>query len=103
MRIGGLRVDARSLAAGARHVLDVGPWIQMRLPLNPALAAKLQQAIPFAPKSTGRANTLKTEFHRRRVVLNPCADHETGRRLKLSIVLVRVRSMHVNDSGPEGF
>src|SRR5262245_62014105 len=41
----GLRVDAGSFAAGARHVLYVRPWIQMRLSLNAALAAKFQHAI----------------------------------------------------------
>src|SRR5688572_25390853 len=40
-----LRVDARSFAAGARHVLDVGAWIQMRLSLEAALAAKLEHPI----------------------------------------------------------
>src|SRR5687768_1244678 len=67
-----LRVDTRGLAAGARHVLDVRPWIQMRLSLNAALAAKLQHAIAQRPEEF---SIVRHEQHRPFVVLQRVDEH----------------------------
>src|SRR5687767_13959413 len=67
-----LRVDAWSFAAGARHVLDVGPGIQVRLALNTALAAKLQDPIAERPKE---CPIVRHEQHRAVVVLERVDEH----------------------------
>src|SRR5262245_18954130 len=67
-----LRVNARSFAAGARHVVYVGPWIQMRLSLNAALAAKFQHAIAQRPKE---CPIVRHEQHRPFVVFQRVDEH----------------------------